>query len=533
MPTNTGALVGGVMSALIVVIIILAILITVIMFVKWKQHTSKLQTSFDYIDNKDYVPEYATTEPFYAEVKKPSPPPIPDRFYLIGAYATVDNTGNNGHLQLVDSNDQRSPPVSTPPQPDPTPVKLSSQPNFLQNNPMYLSIDQLNRAGDGSVPSLDMADGPGQNMLNIYAEPSRVPPPSSRRVSSPPANSAPIYSESINPSHFRQARSLSPPELELHPYTSIYDDPQPLKQSEGPMEVTVRNIREKRNLGVGQFGQVILAETVGLSLKDLKLSDSNDDKSISILVALKKLKPNPEEELKEAFEKEIKFMSRLDHDNVVRLLGICSSGSPFILMEYMENGDLNQYLYKFEMAPLESPPGENQLPPSKLLYMALQVSNGMRYLASLRFVHRDLATRNCLVGANYLIKIADFGMSRSLYSSHYYRIRGRAMLPIRWMANECFYGRFSEKTDVWAFGVTMWEIFTFAKKQPFEEMTDQEVIDDSVKGPERQLLPRPEACPPEIYEVMLRCWVHEPSERADFEEVQSSLSALHSYSDIP
>ena len=534
MPGDIGAVVGGVVGALIVVIVIVALLISVIMLVRWKQHTSKLQMSFNNIDNKDYVPEYATTEPFYSEVKKPSPPPIPDRFYLIGAYATVDNVGNNGHLELVNSNDQRkslsSPP---PPQPDPTPVKLSSRPNFLLDNPMYHSIDQLNHAGDGSAPSLDMPDGPGQNMLNIYAEPSRVPPPISHRVSSPPANAAPIYSESINPSHFRQARSLSPPNLELHPYTSIYDDPQPLKRSEGPMEVTAQNIREKRNLGVGQFGQVILAETVRLSLKDLKLSDSNDDKSISVLVALKKLKPNAEEVVKEAFEKEIKFMSRLDHDNVVRLLGICSSGNPFIIMEYMENGDLNQYLYKFEMAPLESPPGENQLPPSKLLYMALQVSNGMRYLASLRFVHRDLATRNCLVGANYLIKIADFGMSRSLYSSHYYRIRGRAMLPIRWMANECFYGRFSEKTDVWAFGVTMWEIFTFAKKQPFEEMTDQEVIDDSVKGPDRQLLPRPEACPPEVYEVMLRCWVHEPSERADFEEVQSSLSALHSYSDIP
>ena len=527
-------------GALIVVIIIVAILIFVIILLWWKQRTSKLQMSFDNIDNKDYVPEYATTEPFYSEVKKPSPPPIPDRFYLIGAYATVDNVGNNGHLELVNSNYQRNSndqrnSLSPPPplQPDPTPVKLSTPPNFLLDNPMYHSIDQLNRAGGGSAPSLDMPGDPGQNMLNIYAEPSRVPPPISHRVSSPPANAAPIYSESINPSHFRQARSLSPPDLELHPYTSIYDDPQPLKRSEGPKEVTAQNVREKRNLGVGQFGQVILAETVGLSLKDLKLSDSNDDKSISVLVALKKLKPNAEEVVKEAFEKEIKFMSRLDHDNVVRLLGICSSGNPFIIMEYMENGDLNQYLYKFEMAPLESPPGENQLPPSKLLYMALQVSNGMRYLASLKFVHRDLATRNCLVGANYLIKIADFGMSRSLYSSHYYRIRGRAMLPIRWMANECFFGRFSEKTDVWAFGVTMWEIFTFAKKQPFEEMTDQEVIDDSVKGPDRQLLPRPEACPPEVYEVMLRCWVHEPSERADFEEVQSSLSALHSYSDIP
>ena len=522
--SSIGPIIGGVIGALLVaIVIIVAVVITIIMVVKWKQRTRGAQMS----DIKDYG-----GEPFYSEVKRPLPPPLPDRFYHTGAYATVENMGSNGHFELIDTKERRNSISSAPAIPDPMPVKLSNQPDFLQNNPLYLSVDQLdlpsNRAR-GSLPSLDLVDHPeqSQSVLNIYAEPSRVPGPSSHRVSSPPAHPAPIYSESINPSHFRQARSLSPPELELHPYTSIYDDPQPLIRSEGPKEVTAKNIREKRNLGVGQFGQVILAETVGLSLKDLKLSDSNDDKSISILVALKKLKPNAERPVKEAFEKEIKFMSRLKNDNVVRLLGICLSGNPFILMEYMENGDLHQYLKKFEIAPLESPPGENHLSPSTLLHMALQVANGMKYLASLQFVHRDLATRNCLVGANYLIKIADFGMSRSLYSSHYYRIRGRTMLPIRWMANECFYGRFSEKTDVWAFGVTMWEIFMFAKKQPFEEMTDQEVIDDSVKGQERQLLPRPEACPPEVYEVMLRCWVHEPNERADFKEVQSSLSTLH------
>ena len=188
-------------------------------------------------------------------------------------------------------------------------------------------------------------------MLNIYAESSRVPFPRSHRPSSPPSHPAPIYSESITPSHFQEDRCLSPPETELHPYASVYHDPQPLKRSEGPMEVTAQQIREKRNLGVGQFGQVVLAETIGLSLKDLKLSTSNDDKSISILVALKKLKPNAERPVKEAFEKEIKFMSRLNNDNVVRLLGICSSNNPFIIMEYMENGDLNQYLRKFEIAP--------------------------------------------------------------------------------------------------------------------------------------------------------------------------------------
>ena len=534
-PSNDiGPIIGGVVGALVLTIIVIVALVVIIMLVRRKKHTGKLQMG---LDNLDYIPEYAKKEPLYSELRKPSPPPLPKRFNFIGPYASVENMGSSGHLELVDMNDQRNSTSSAPAVQDPAPLKLSYQPDFLQNNPLYLSANQLDRPGggmrSGSVPSLDMADSPGQSMLNIYAEPSRVPPPSSHRPSSPPSHPAPIYSESITPSHFREARSVSPTEIELRPYASIYYDPQPLKRSEGPMEVTAQQIREKRNLGVGQFGQVVLAETIGLSLNDLKLSTSNDDKSISILVALKKLKPNAERSVKEAFEKEIKFMSRLSNDNVVRLLGICVSDNPFIIMEYMENGDLNQYLRKFEIAPLEAPPGENQLPPSTLLYMALQIATGLQYLASLRFVHRDLASRNCLVGANYLVKIADFGMSRSLYSSDYYRIRGRAMLPIRWMANECFYGQFTEKTDVWAFGVTMWEIFTFAKKQPYEGVSDQEVIDDSMKGPDRQLLPRPEDCPPEVYEVMLRCWEHEPSKRADFEETQSSLAALHAYSDIP
>ena len=493
------------------------------MLARWKQCNGKLQITFN---KKNYTPE-----PLYSKVKRSSPPPLPNSLYFTDTYTTADNRGSSGHLELVDMNNQHNSISSKPSEPDPVLLKVRHEP-YSQINPSYTQADCTD--GDirsGRAPSLDMADSPGQ--INIFAEPSQVPSPSSHRPSSPPSHPAPIYSESITPSHFREARSVSPTDTELYPYAPIYCDPQPLKRSEGPMEVTAQQIREKRNLGVGQFGQVVLAETIGLSLKDLKLSTSDDDKSISILVALKKLKLDSERPMKEGFEKEIKFMSRLNNDNIVRLLGICLSENPFIIMEYMENGDLNRYLRKFEIAPLEAPSGENQLPPSTLLYMALQIAMGIQYLASLRFVHRDLATRNCLVGANYLVKIADFGMSRSLYSSDYYQIRGRVLLPIRWMANECFYGQFAEKTDVWAFGVTVWEIFTLAKKQPYEGMTDQEVIDDSVKGLDRQLLPRPEDCPPEVYEVMLRCWEHEPIERADFDEIQSSLASLHAYSDIP
>ena len=242
---------------------------------------------------------------------------------------------------------------------------------------------------------------------------------------------------------------------------------------------------------------------------------------------IKRLKPDADEGIKEAFEKEIKFMSRLNHKNIVRLLGICPYGTPFILMEYMKNGDLNQYLHKHSEEDNEKP-----LSKEALVYIATQISGGMMYLATLKFIHRDLATRNCLVGSNNEVKIADFGMSRSLYSSYYYRIRGRAMLPIRWMANECFYGRFSEKTDIWAFGVAMWEIFTFCSQQPYDKMTDQEVIDDAIQGAERTLLERPDYCPPEVYEVMLQCWEDDPESRANFEEVHSSLNAMYEQSDL-
>ena len=152
----------------------------------------------------------------------------------------------------------------------------------------------------------------------------------------------------------------------------------------------------------------------------------------------------------------------------------------------------------------------------------------MRYLASHNYVHRDLATRNCLVGSNYLVKVSDFGMSKSLYESHYYRIQGRAILPIRWMSVECFYGKFSQKSDVWAFGVTTWEIFTLAKEQPYQRMSDRQLIDDAIKAKNRKLLGKPEMCPPEVYDIMLKCWAYRPKQRATFEELFQLLSSIGS-----
>lgn len=341
-----------------------------------------------------------------------------------------------------------------------------------------------------------------------------------------------IYSEPLDPTMLRSniMEGIITPE-EAVPYSAIYDDPaNPFPDTEvpAPFKVTRSNIIEIRKLGTGQFGQVILAKTKGISLRDMGLSDTDSDTSKSILVAIKKLKQDAESGLMKAFDKEVKFMSRLKHDNVVRLLAVCTGAESFIMMEYMENGDLNQFLQKQAlMSDSISGLQENQVTPIILLYIGVQIASGMHYLGSRRFVHRDLATRNCLVGKDFIVKISDFGMSRSLYESAYYRVQGTLVLPIRWMACETFYGKFSVKSDSWAFGVALWEIYTLGKVDPYEHLTDEEVIADAIRGPDRKILPRPSTCPHDVYEIMQRCWVHEPSMRADFGEIYSRLFMIY------
>ena len=332
-----------------------------------------------------------------------------------------------------------------------------------------------------------------------------------------------VYQEQLEPSMLTNMQPSEHGGSQPLPYGPIYDVPKPLKNTEDVLHVMPENIIEIRDLGMGRFGVVSLAATVGLSFKDIRLGE-NDDKHRSLLVAIKKLSPDGGKPLRESFEKEIKYMSRLHHPNVVHLLGVCMVGSPFIVMEYMENGDLTEFLQKQMLVNdgvnlLQ----ENEISPLVLLYMIVQVASGMRYLASQRVVHRDIATRNCLVGRDFVVKISDFGMSRKLYESFYYRVHGKLILPIRWMAYESFYGKFSVKSDVWAFGITMWEIYTLARYEPYHDLSDEELIADAMKGDQRQRPTRPAVVPDAIYDVMLRCWVHDPFMRGDFEEVYSRL----------
>lgn len=313
--------------------------------------------------------------------------------------------------------------------------------------------------------------------------------------------------------------------------TPVYDDAsfqlQTGHDSGSPLEVSVKNIKLFREIGVGNFGKVHLAETVGLTRNDLGLSDE-DLLQQPALVAVKMLQKNASTDTLNAFEKECKFMSRLNHKNVIRLLAVCRSKEPFLLMEHMENGDLNTFLKNYKSITTDTvPPSPTSISQRVLLYMCLQVTSAMKYLASKNFVHRDLATRNCLVGRNFTIKVSDFGMSKNLYDSCYYLLQGQAMLPIRWMACECFSGRFSQKSDVWAFGVTMWEIFTLTSVLPYKSYSDIDLIKDAIRGPNRKLLERPEMCPEDVYHVMNCCWKHDPCDRGDFTELYTELRRLY------
>ena len=392
---------------------------------------------------------------------------------------------------------------------------LKSMSEEMESNPTYRSIDP-----HSDLPSTANVS----QRCDVYTVRDIT---SSHTVKAQSGNYETVYSEPIQPSLFTDAVQI-PSDLEdLQPCGPIYTLPTALPESKGrPLKVFGNNIREIYELGRGVFGKVILAETVGLSAKDLRLSESDDDKSKSTLVAVKKLKSDASNATKKAFEKEVNFMSRLTDRNVIRILGVCHEDTPFIMMEYMEKGDLNQYLQKFKTLSTTDSEPQGLITTSTLVHMTTQIASAMKYLASHNFVHRDLATRNCLVGPNYLVKIADFGMSRSLYDSHYYRVHGSFILPVRWMAYECFYGKFSQKSDVWAFGVTMWEIFTLAKEQPYNDMSDKQVIEDALKGRNRTILVRPDMCPLEVYEIMLKCWVHNSKHRATFEKLFHLLKSI-------
>ena len=194
------------------------------------------------------------------------------------------------------------------------------------------------------------------------------------------------------------------------PYLSVYADPAPLLQSDGPPEMLPEKFSQHRRIGQGQFGDVFQAFAKSILVEHVIDGQLNGLCVKDIPVALKCLRAGATKDMEEAFNKEVKFMAHLRHQHVVRLLGVCSMVQPkFMVIEYMENGDLNQYLQQFELDEQLLEEGKQLMSYDVLVSMAADVASGMEYLASKFFIHRDLATRNCLVGQNHIVKIADFG----------------------------------------------------------------------------------------------------------------------------
>ncbi|WAR10630.1 NTRK2-like protein [Mya arenaria] len=286
------------------------------------------------------------------------------------------------------------------------------------------------------------------------------------------------------------------------------------KKTAGVVNIPVEHIKLMEVVGEGAFGQVYKGE--------LESPDSQEKRD----VAVKVLKEGVSNEAREDFEREVDIMSAFDHDNILKLLGTVQTGNsdtPYMVFEYMKHGDLAELLRKNDHS---VPQTEETLQLQKidLIDITVQISNGMQYLTSQHFVHRDLATRNCLVGEGLTLKISDFGMSRDIYTCDYYRIGGSRMLPVRWMSPEAVkWGKFTTESDIWAFGVVLWEIFSFGR-QPYYGHTNEEVIRFLE---ENILLQRPEECPSIVYHVMLQCWKADPKERLAFSRINKYLTEYH------
>ena len=260
-------------------------------------------------------------------------------------------------------------------------------------------------------------------------------------------------------------------------------------------EIDSNDIEKESLIGVGEFGDVWKGY---FSRNNQKLP-----------VALKILKPASTEKNKDDFFKEASVMGQFSHPNVIFLYGVTLKKPIMIVTPFMENGSLDKYI-TINM---------NNIPFKELIAICYGTSRGMVYLSLLGYVHRDLAARNIILDKDLTPKITDFGLSRET-EEDFYRVQTGGKIPVRWTAPEAIlYRKFNTASDVWSFGVLMWEVMSFGQV-PYGDTDNFTIMEELQKG---YRLPAPDSCPSVIYNLMLRCWDKDPEHRPSFTNVQESL----------
>ncbi|XP_030373756.1 insulin-like receptor [Scaptodrosophila lebanonensis] len=289
-------------------------------------------------------------------------------------------------------------------------------------------------------------------------------------------------------------------------------------------EVARDRIIQLRPLGQGSFGMVYEG-----------ILKSHQNAGEDTPCAIKTVNENATDRERTNFLNEASVMKEFDTYHVVRLLGVCSHGQPaLVVMELMKNGDLKSYLRAHRpdepddvlanyQQRIGLQAGNVQPPPySRIYQMAIEIADGMAYLAAKKFVHRDLAARNCMVAHDLTVKIGDFGMTRDIYETDYYRKGTKGLLPVRWMPPESLRdGVYASSSDVFSYGVVLWEMATLAS-QPYQGLSNEQVLRYVIDG---GVMERPENCPDMLYTLMQSCWHHRPSARPTFMEIISYLES--------
>ncbi|KAF4019528.1 hypothetical protein G4228_011244, partial [Cervus hanglu yarkandensis] len=282
-------------------------------------------------------------------------------------------------------------------------------------------------------------------------------------------------------------------------------------------EISLSTVRFMEELGEGRFGKVYKGHLFGPAPGEQTQA-----------VAIKTLKDKAEGPLREEFRHEALLRARLQHPNIVCLLGVVTKDQPLsMIFSYCPHGDLHEFLV------MRSPHSDvgstdddrtvkSALEPPDFVHVVAQIAAGMEYLSGHHVVHKDLATRNVLVYDKLTVKISDLGLFREVYSADYYKLTGSALLPIRWMSPEAImYGKFSVDSDIWSYGVVLWEVFSYGL-QPYCGHSNQDVV-EMVRS--RQVLPCPDDCPAWVYALMIECWHEFPSRRPRFKDIHSRLRA--------